>query len=108
LTWTTKETATKHHRNACSNRSKQAKDFKKHLEMVNRTSIKVKDFTQTSMDYISVDLDYKILKETTKHHRNACSNRGKHAKDFKTLGDGQQDLNRGKRLHPNTNGLHIC
>ena len=34
----------------------------KHLEMVNRTSIKVKDFTQTPMDYISVDLEYKILK----------------------------------------------
>jgi hypothetical protein len=35
------------------------------LEVVNRPSIKVKGFTQAPMDYISVDLDYKILKETT-------------------------------------------
>ena len=28
---------------------------------------------------------------------------GKQGKDFKTLGDGQQDLKEGKRLHPNTN-----
>jgi hypothetical protein len=38
----------------------------KHLEMVNRTQRKVKDFTQTPIDYISVDLDYKKLKRGEK------------------------------------------
>jgi hypothetical protein len=61
------------------------------------------DFTQTPIDYISVDLDYKKLKETTKHNSKACSNRGKQGKDLKPLGDVQQDLKEGKGLHPNTN-----
>ena len=41
--------------------------------MFNRTSRKVKDFTQTPIDYISVDLEYKKLRETTKHNSKACS-----------------------------------
>jgi hypothetical protein len=63
------------------------------------------------VDYISIDLDYRSLqkdyKKAVKGQRMACSTINKMWMDLKTPRDPPQDLPGGKRLHPETGGLHI-
>jgi hypothetical protein len=80
---------------------------------VDRTSLKGKEYSQTPMDYKSIELDYNLLQGDYKSGgfpnagptRRLAASLNKIPTRTKTIRKGGQDLIEGKSIQPNTNGL---